>query len=142
MEVIHSAFDTKLPLGGSWGYTKNEATVMESNLNNLPIEQYEHMIASMRAHLEMNLTLPEEQRYGSINLNEKTREQIQENKKIYDKVLYEVSAMKENDYIHFINEYKEGYGKEDFNMEDHFRRRKEATLVRLVEHWFDISKIV
>jgi hypothetical protein len=141
-EVIKAAFDAELPLSGGWGYTKAFATVIDANPDAHPLAQLEHMIASMRAYLEMNMTQPEEARYGSINLNEKTRETIEEGERTYHHVTYEISAMKESDYADFIEEYKKGYGKEDFDMEEHFQRRKEATLVRTEPHWFEVSKVL
>ena len=141
-EVLHSAFDADLPVSGGWGYEKDTPTIIESSEEALPIRQLEHMLASMRAYLEMNMTLEKDERYGSINLNELSRETIEEDGNIYDKVRYEISAMKETVYADFIEEYKEGYGKEDFDLEGHFSRRKEATLTRVMTYWFDISKIV
>jgi len=139
--IIKSAFDTDLSVGGGWGYTRKDATVLESNQDNLPLNQIEHMLASMRTYLEMNMTLDEKDRYGSINLNELSRETIKENTNIYDKVNYEISAMKEIVYADFINEYKEGYGKEGFNLEEHFSRRKKETLTRVIVYWFETGKI-
>ena len=140
-EVILAAFDTKMDIEGGWGYSKEEATCFTANPQNLPASQLEHMLTSMRAYLEMNMTLPEEKRYGSINVNERTREEINEEGKLLHHVTYEVTGMKESDYAAFIDEYKEGYGKEEFDMESHFRRRKEATLTRTVSHWFDVTQI-
>ena len=140
-EVIKAAFDTDLPVEGGWGYTRDLATAFTDNPQELPITQLEHMLASMRAYLEMNMILPKEERYGSINLNEKSREEIVEGEKLYHKVTYEITAMKEDTYAAFIDEYKEGYGKEGFDMEAHFQRRKEATLVRLEPYWFEVSQI-
>jgi len=140
--VINAAFDTDLPLKGGWGYSEELATVIMSNPDNTPLSQLQHMIASMRAYLEMNITLEKEDRYGSINLNEKSRETVKKGDHIFHKVLYEISAMKENSYEMFINEYKEGYGKAEFDMEDHFKRRKEATLIREEPYWFEVSQVV
>jgi hypothetical protein len=140
--VIKSAFDTDLPVSGAWGYSVKEATIIETNESNIPIKQLEHMLASMRAYLEMNMTLDPEERYGSINLNELSREAIEENGACFDKVNYEISAMKETVYSEFINEYKERYGKEDFDLQKHFSQRKEETLTRVVTYWFEVSKIV
>lgn len=137
-EVIKSAFDADLSISGAWGYTKELATVIESG--DIPLKQLEHMIASMRAYIEMNMTLPEEERFGSINLNETHREQIQVENLVYDKVTYEITAMKENTYTAFINEYKEGLGKEGFDITEHFNQRKKATLTRSEEYWFEIHQ--
>jgi anionic cell wall polymer biosynthesis LytR-Cps2A-Psr (LCP) family protein len=141
-EVIQSAFDTKLILSGGWGYLQENATVIEKNEQGTPLSQFEHMLASMRAYLEMNMTLDEAERYGSINLNELSRETIEENGKYFNKVTYEISAMKESVYAAFINEYKERYGKKDFDLQEHFSRRKKETLTRVVTYWFEVNKIV
>lgn len=139
-EIIQSAFDMDLPISGGWGYSKRDATSIH-DLQSVPLKQFEHTFASMRAYGEMQMTLPEAERYGSINVNELDRESIQENNKVYDRVTYEINAMKEREYAEFIDEYKEGYGNDSFDMEDHFRRRKEATLKREVSHWFNVTEI-
>ncbi len=139
-EVIKSAFDADLSLSGGWGYTKKHATVIHDT-KGMPIDQFEHTLTTMRAYIEMNMTLAKEDRYGSINPKELAREEIAEAGLLYDKVTYEVSGMKEDLYASFINEYKENAEKPDFDLADHFNRRKEATLKRTVEHWFERSAI-
>jgi len=140
-EIIKSAFDMDLPISGGWGYSQDEATIIH-NLNQIPHRQFQHTFASMRAYGEMNMSLPKEERYGSINVNEHSRETLKTENKTYEKIHYTIDAMKEEAYAAFIDEYKEGYGKESFDMEDHFKRRKEATHKREVIHWFDITQIV
>ncbi|MEA2047646.1 MAG: hypothetical protein U9O64_04275 [Campylobacterota bacterium] len=137
-EIIQSAFDSDFDLSGAWGYTQDSATHIHST--DLPLSQIEHILASMRAYLEMNMTLSKEDRYGSINLNELDRRRIQDKKFIYDKVKYEITAMREKTYNAFIHAYKEGYGTEGFDMEKHFEERKEATLKREVVYWFEIHQ--
>ena len=137
-EVIKSAFDADLALSGAWGYTQELATVIVST--DLPLTQFEQMIASMRTYIEMNMTLPKEDRFGSINLNEIHREQVSVGNLLYDKVTYEITAMKEDIYTSFINAYKEGYGTEGFDMTEHFDQRKKATLTRTEVYWFEIHQ--
>ena len=138
-QIIKTAFDTDMDIQGSWGYTQETTTTILSSP--VPLAQFEHMFASMRAYVEMNMTLSEDKRYGSINLNEIAREQVSIGCLLYDKVTYEISAMNEKVYAAFIAEYKEGYGTESFDMTEHFRKRKEATLKREVTHWFEISSL-
>ncbi len=135
-EVIKTAFDSDFDISGAWGYSQELATVVNST--DVPLTQFEHIFASMRAYLEMNMTKEKEERYGSINLNEIAREQIKIDSLIYDKVSYKITAMKEDLYASFINAYKEGYGKKDFNLTEHFKQREEATLTREVTHWFEV----
>ena len=136
-EIIKSAFDSDLPVDGSWGYTQASATKIEAS--DIPLPQIEHIFASMRAYTEMNMTREPQDRYGSINLNELSRETIEDSRHTYDKVTYEITAMKESIYTEFIKEYKEEYGKTTFDLNAHFKRRKEATLHREVTHWFSLS---
>lgn len=137
-EVIKAAFDADLSVSGAWGYTQELATIIESS--EVPVKQLEHMIASMRAYIEMNMTLPKEERYGSINLNEIHREQIIIGQFVYDKVTYEITAMKEETYTAFINEYKEGLGTKGFDITEHFNQRKKATITRNEEYWFEVHQ--
>ena len=137
-EMIKSIFDIELPIGGGWGYDKASATAIYKT--DLSLAQLEHTLASMRSHLEMNVTRSKEERYGSINLNESERKEYQEGGKTFHQVTYAVTAMKESLYNAFVDEYKEGYGKVDFNLSDHFERRKKATLERKINYWFEIRK--
>ena len=134
-EIIKSAFEMDVELTGGWGYEKKMATLRHSS-NGLPVEQFEHTFATMRAYIEMNMTRDEETRYGSINPTELSREYVSFENKNFVKVTYEVSGMLEKTYANFINIYKENYGSPDFDMSEHFKQRKEATLVRCVTHWF------
>lgn len=136
-DIIKTAFDSDLPVSGSWGYTQEDLThILTSTMSELQIQ---HVFASMRAYVEMNMTLPQEERYGSINVNEKSRESFTQDGKEVRKIIYEVTAMKESLYNAFIKEYKEGYGQASFDLTAHFNRRKEATLTREVTHWFSIK---
>lgn len=139
-EVIKSAFDADLSLSGAWGYSQDLATIIDST--EVSLKQLEHMIASMRTYIEMNMTLPEEARFGSINLNETHREQENVGNLVYDKVTYEITAMKEQTYNAFITAYKEGLGKEGFDITEHFNQRKKATLTRSVVYWFEIHQVL
>jgi len=140
-ELIKSTFDADLPLSGSWGYSEEKATIIEALPEGMPLPQLEHMLISIRAHLEMNITQEQENRYGAINANEKKREKLKSDKGTFDKVTYEITATREDLYNAFIKEYKEGYGKEDFDLNDHFKRRQEAALAREVVHYFEVGAL-
>lgn len=139
--TVKMTFDVDLLIKGDWGYSQAQATVIESIENAMPLKQLQHMLISMRAHLEMNLTQNARERYAGINANELSREGIKSNGLAYDKVLYQVTAIKEDLYNKFINEYKENYGKETFDLTTHFKKRKDATLYQEVLYYFEVSQI-
>jgi len=137
---IHSLFDMDLDIEGAWGYSKEEATVIKSIKNNMPRNQLQHMIITMRSHLEMNISQEEDHRYGAINANESTRESLEDNTLKYDKVTYKITAIKEDLYKAFIKEYKEGY-ENGLDLSTHFKKRKEATLEREVVYYFEVGNL-
>ena len=138
-ELIKSTFDADLALSGDWGYTKEKATIIESIPEGMTLSQLEHMVTSIRAHLEMNITQEQENRYAGINANERARKESRREEAVFNKVTYELTAIKEDLFNAFIKEYKEGYGKEAFDLNEHFKRRQEATLAREVVHYFEVS---
>ena len=140
-EIIKAAFDLELAVSGGWGYSKELATIIHDT-NGMPLDQFEHTLTMVRAYIEMNMTLEKEDRYGSINPNEVNRERVNEAGQTYDKVTFEVTGMKEGLYGSFVNEYKKNSEKPDFDLAGHFNRRKEATLKRTVEHWFETSAVL
>jgi len=140
-ELIKTTFDADLPISGDWGYSKEKASIIEALPQGMPLPQLEHTFTSIRAHLEMNITQEKENRYGGINANERAREVISSDTAVFDKVTYEITAIKEELYNAFIKEYKEGYDNEALDLNDHFKRRKEATLTREIVHYFEVSNI-
>lgn len=135
-ELLKVTYDVDLDISGGWGYNKETSTIIHSTGTSLT--QIEYIFASMRAYTEMNMTLSTEDRYGSINVNEKKREELINNNEKFHKITYEVTAMKEDIYNKFIKEYKEKLEDKGFDIAKHFARRKEATLTRSVTHWFKI----
>ena len=137
-DIIKTGFDSDLDIAGAWGYSKELAT--EIITTDIPLKQFEHIFASMRAYIEMNMTLEIEDRYASINVNELSREVLSIDNLTYHKTIYTITAIKGSTYNLFIKEYKDNYGKEDFDLDAHFAKRKEETLTREVIHWFILPK--
>ena len=135
-ELVKMAFQTDLVISGAWGYSKELSTVLEDITPNTKV-QIQFTLATMRAYLEMNMTLGENERYAAINLNEIQRKL----EGSYEKVSYEISAIKELEYNAFITEYKENLEKKTFDINEHFSKRKEATLKREVIYWFKIKEL-
>jgi len=131
-KIIKSAFGVDIEVKGSWGYSKDKNTDISAIQDN--IKGTQELMAMMRANMEMNMLLSENERYGSISLNEINRE---ENNNFHH-IEYEITAMKESDYKSFIQEYKDNFSDNNFDLENHFNKRKEATIKRNVSHWFKV----
>jgi hypothetical protein len=138
--VAKTAFGLDFDISGNWGYDKASATNILS-LDKVEKEQFEFTLVSMRAHIEMNMTLGEDERYGGINPSEVSRETINIDNNIYDKVNYTILAIKEKPYKKLMKEYKDNYGKSDFDLAKHFNDRNTYSIEIPVEYWFHITKI-
>lgn len=132
--VIEDIFSVKLDVSGDWGYDNNSA--LKINSLNIPIEQFIHTFASMRANIEMNLTLEEGNRYGGINLTQVEHKEFEIENIKYNLVTFKITAMKEKIYNNFIQEYKDSYGKKEFDLEKHFQQRKKNTVEIKSDFWF------
>ena len=133
--VIEDMFGSKLDIAGGWGYD-NKAPVVVNSLD-IPIDQFLHMFASIRANTEMNLFLEKEDRYGSINCNFIEGKQVEIEDQIFDMITFEITAMKESTYSKFIEEYKENYGNnKEFDLDEHFKQREENTIKLESDFWF------
>ena len=132
--VIEDAFGVKLDISGGWGYDHKTAVVVNSVATD--IDQFLDMYASIRANIEMNLTLEEDDRFGGINVHFEESKQFEIDNKIYDILTFKIIAMKEKTYASFIKEYKDNYGKKEFDLSDHFKRREESVVSRVVDYWF------
>lgn len=133
-QIIEEVFNVKLNISGGWGY--DNTTAVNVGKIDSSIDQFIDIYSNVRANIEMNLTLEDEDRYGGINLSFKETKEFEINNKIYDVVSFKITAMKEKVYAKFIKEYKDNYGKKEFDLSDHFNRRKESTVTRDVDYWF------
>lgn len=133
--VLEDAFGVKLNVKGDWGYDNKRA--LEVISIETSIDQFVHMFASMRANVEMNLTLEENHRYGGINVSLKEVKKFEIENKTYDVFTFSITAMPEKKYAKFIKEYKDNYGKnKKFDMDDHFKRRKQESINIESDFWF------
>ena len=131
-DIIFGAFELKLPIRGGWGYSKENAVEIVGS--ELPTSQLQYMFATARSTIEMNLSQPEDSRYGGINVKEISRQKIDN----LENVTFEITAMLEPIYAEFIKEYKENHGKSEFDLKNHFQRRAENTISRIEEIWFKV----
>lgn len=133
-DILKGSLGLELPVRGGWGYCKDKALIIKENF--MPIEQLQFMFAMGRATIVMNLTRTKENRYGGINIKELSREVLEEEGETFYKVTYEVTGMLEEIYAKFIDEYKQNHGNENFDLNDHFKRREENTLKIEETIWF------
>ena len=133
--VIEDMFGVKLDISGGWGYDPKSVVIVNSL--DKPIDQFLYTFSNIRANTEMNMILNKEDRYGSINTTFIEGKQIELENVKYDMITFQITAMKEDIYAEFIQEYKDNYAKnKNFDLDDHFKRRKESTITIKSDFWF------
>jgi hypothetical protein len=136
-DIIKNLFNIDLDISGGWGYTKQNALILNSL--DIPMEQFMNLFATLRANIEMNFALNQSERYGGVVLNLQSKDTIFEEGRVFTLATFKISAMNERVYADFIKEYKDNYGKKEFNLVDHFKRRKDQTIIRIIDYWFSRS---
>ncbi|PID47841.1 MAG: hypothetical protein CR967_02970 [Proteobacteria bacterium] len=129
-QSIKDTFNVDLDVSGGWGYDKSSALIVHSL--NVKDEQFYQLFASIRATIELNILKEKEDKYAGINPSIKSILK-EEN---HTKVIFHITAIKQNTYNELIKEYKQGYGKKDFDIQAHFEKRKKATLKLEMTCWF------
>ncbi len=133
-KIAKEIFGIDLSISGGWGYDENSATVIDKL--EMPMDQFTNIFATIRANIEMNITLDDENRYSAINITLIDSKETKINNKTYTVVSFKITAINELLYKDFIKEYKEGYGKKEFDLAEHFKKREENTIVRNIDYWF------
>jgi len=140
IEVIRQAtnLDFKCNISGGWGYKKDDATIINST-NEYDIDGFELLLCTIRANIEMNITLDENSRYVSIAPTLLSQEIKTNGDDTYHCNNYTIEAVKELDFKRLSKEYKENYGKESFDMIKHFKQREECKISIKTIYWFKVA---
>ena len=149
-EILNEHFDSlggELPIRGGWGYTKEDACIIDKNDplvdRSLPFDWVgiQNVFVEKRIYEEMIIFRPEDERFSGIQWDLQEQSHIQENDKHFDRLIFEITALHENEWEELKTEYEgpQGYGHPEFDVEAHERRRQEKTVRITREFWFDIT---
>ncbi len=138
-----------IPIGGGWGRTQQDACCVECN-SEFPIAcEYEdsawHTIfvfVEKSIYMELIVSQPLNNRYSGISWELRDRQTKIDNGRIYEWLVYEVSAFAEKDWELLKSEWEgpEGFQSDDFDIESHSRRRAALLKTNVHEYWIDITK--
>lgn len=137
----------ELPINGGWGYTKDDACVIEKNDPlvdpSLPFNgvSLEYVFVEKRIYEEMIILRPEVEKFSGIKWKLQSQELINDNERYFDRLIYEITAFPDNDWEELKAEFEgpQGYGHPEFDHEAHERKRQEKMVRFTREFWFDIT---
>lgn len=138
---------TELPIRGGWGYTKQEACIIDKNdpLVDplLPFDGVgvEYVFVEKRIYEEMIIFRPKGEQFSGIRWKLKEQSLLHEAGRYFDRLIFVVTAFLDKDWEELRAEFNglQGHGATDFNAEAHAKKRQEKTVQFTTEFWFDIT---
>ena len=148
-EILAADFRSlgELPIHGGWGYTLEEAVVIDKNDPEVPRGVPFHGISievvfvEKRIYEELIVCRPPWDRYAGIEWSKLKQELSNHNGKWYDKLTFEVTAVpdKEWEALKAAWEGPDGYGSPGFDEDAHLKKHESLTIRYVTEYWFDIT---
>ena len=145
LNISNSPYGYEMPITGGWGYDKDSAVIIDKFdpivNQNLPFNgiQLEYIFARFRAYLELVLSRDKSDRFMIEDTTLEEQTLIHDETKVYDKMIFNVSALPLKDFMDLKNEWESNCDLKTFDEEAHFKKRIEKTITVQREYWFEIS---
>jgi len=149
-EILAADFKSlngELPIQGGWGYTKEDACIIDKNDPyvdpELPFDGVgmEYIFVQKRIYEEMIIFQPEGNKFSGIRWNLQNQQLIQDENQFFDQLIFEITAFPDQNWEELRIEWEgpQGHSSENFDAEA-YERKRQGKMVRLVrEFWFDIT---
>jgi len=139
-----------LPISGGWGYTKDDACIINKNdplvSPDIPFDgvAIEYVFVRQRIHEEMIIFRPKGDRFSGIKWTLLLQRLIEDGGRSYDNLKFEITAFHDEDWYLLKSEYggPKGFGHPDFDLAAHERKRQEKMIRIEQEFWFDITSFL
>lgn len=143
-DVMYYMFPSlgRFPISGGWGYNEEDAVVIEKPGDGLPFDgvAFEYTFSQYRTYLELITFREIDDRYSGIQFSTKRQELISgENGKMYDRLLIEISALRDKDFNMLKQAWENNLENPDFDRGSLFKQYKALQIVYIREFWFEIS---
>lgn len=137
-----------MPISGGWGRTLQDACCIEcDSAFSLAYDQEDYawhtifVFVEKSIYMELIVSQPLNNRCSGISWQVRDRQTKVENGRIYEWLVYEVSAFADKDWEILKSEWEgpEGFRSDGFDIEAHIRRRAAFQKTNFHEYWFDIT---
>jgi len=101
----------------------------------------EYVFVEKRIYEEMIIFRPKGEKFSGIRWELQQQSTVHEGRKVFDKLVFEITAFPEKDWEELKAEFEgpQGYGHPGFDCEAHERKRQEKMVRFTREFWFDIT---
>ena len=149
-DILYSIWGDKigiLPINGGWGHTIENAVVINKNDPSIVDSQHfngfeiENTFIKYRTYVEfIHNRVGKSNELAGIEFINKVQELITgKNSKIYDKVEVEIRALHFSDYELLKQEWDNNFNNNNFNKEEHMKKRDSQFIYEKRDFWFEIS---
>jgi hypothetical protein len=137
----------ELPIRGGWGYTRDDACIIDKHdpvvdpSTPFDGEGVEYIFVEKRIYEEMIILRPEGEKFFGIRWKLIEQQLIDDEDRVFDKLIFKISAFPEKDWNELKAEYEgpEGYGSPNFYAAAYEKERQERMVEFTGEFWFDIT---
>lgn len=136
-----------LPIKGGWGYSLEDAVVIDKGdpvvprgvpFNGMSVE---YAFVEKRIYEELIIFRDEHDRYSGIKWKQLKQSLIIHDDRKFDHLTYEVTALPDRDWNALKAEWEgpNGYMTSNFDQEAHMAKHNAKTVCYTTEYWFDIT---
>ena len=148
-EILESHFNSieAIPIKGGWGYTKDDAVIIDKDDHSVPKGLpfdgigIEKIFVEKRTYEELIIFRKDGDKFNGINWELLNQSLVQDNDKYYDVLKYKICGHLDGDW-EFL---KEEFERNDFFSDDpegkdnHFEEHSNRLICYETEFWFDIT---
>lgn len=149
-EILAAHFKSlrgELPIQGGWGYTLQDAVVIDKNDHVVPkgipfnAVQIEYIFVEKRIYEELIIFPPENDRFSGITWKLIEQRLTRDAGRSYNVLRFEVSAFPDKDWEELKAEWEgpRGYRSIGFDVDAHMKKRDSRAICYVTEYWFDIT---
>ena len=94
----------ELPIRGGWGYTKEDACIIDKNDPSVDVELpfdgvgMEYIFVEKRIYEEMIIFQPDDNKFSGIRWDLQKQQLIQDENRFFDQLIFEITAFSEHDW--------------------------------------------
>jgi len=135
----------ELPIHGGWGYSIEDAVIIDKNEPVVPKGQsfygleIERIFVEKRICEELIIFRDKHDRYSNIKWYLLKQSLIHRDGRSYDCLTYEVSAFPDKDFEELKREWDHGRTTDTFDVEAHYKKAESKRIRYVAEYWFDIT---
>jgi len=149
-EIITTDFKSlqgRLPISGGWGYSKEDAVIIDKNdpvvPKGIPFDgiSVERTFVEKRIYEELIIFNPNESKFSGIKWELIKQELQNDEEKSFDVLFFDVTAVPDADWEQLKKEWEsnDGFQESQLALNAHIKKRNSKTIHYQTEYWFDIT---